>query len=306
MLRIQSLTILSTLRCNARCAHCVTDSSPERGESLSRSVAEQAAREAAAAGWNVNVSGGEPMIDPGTVELVARAAKPFGVSVAVATNGFWAKSDAVATKRVARLKDAGVDTLLLSLDYFHLPYVSEAQVLAAARAAATLGMRCQVAITRRPGTDNDALAARAGAIAGVAVKIHGVSQVGRAEGLDASAFDFTGHMRPCPVIGQLALTPDGHLYACCAASIRFGHDSPLCGGTYEAGALRRFADQLGALPFFQDIQSAGPLAAALNEMGRTRLFAFAPKARYTDPCSACRDVCRAYTAAETARVEAQT
>lgn len=296
-MRLKSLTVVITLRCSARCEHCVTCSSPSRSEEIDPELAGRAVEEAAARGLSIVLSGGEPMLCPELVCDLAIRARRFNVSVAVYSNGFWATSQDKADRIVIQLVSAGVDTLLLSTDVFHLPYVPVDRVETACWAAIDRGMYCEVAV---PSPANDAvttsLIARVKRLKGVVVKVHGVARTGRAQALDAGVFWHSVPDRPCTVFGQLALIPSGKLYACCAGSINFCDDSPLCAGDYGESDLPSLIGRLEAVPLLTDIQEYGPLRAALREATRNGKFAIRLVESYTDICSACRDVCQSYAA----------
>lgn len=93
------LQLHPTRRCNLRCLHCYSDSSPEATDELSAAVAGRVVRDAAALGYGVlSVSGGEPFLyrPLGEVLGVARAA---GMRTQLVTNGLAltaARLDAVA------------------------------------------------------------------------------------------------------------------------------------------------------------------------------------------------------------------
>ncbi|QWG14176.1 radical SAM protein [Bradyrhizobium sediminis] len=294
-MKVKSLTILVTLRCPASCAHCAVHSSPRRREKIEPGLARQAVEEAAASGLNIVLSGGEAMLCPTLVFDLATRASLHGVSVAVYTNGFWATTPARAERMTQSLTEAGVDCLLLSTDAFHLPFVPVTRVENACRAAAATGMTVEVAVPSRP-ADREAAAAlaRLRRIPGVLVRSHGIARAGRAANLELDNFCSGIPDAPCHVLGQLALGPDGTLYACCAAAIGFGPASPLCAGRFGERSLAQLIARLDRRILLDDIQTEGPLRAAFHEARRNPAFSFEFAESYTDQCAACRAVCAAY------------
>ena len=296
-MRIRSLTLLLTLQCPARCEHCATESHPQRREQLDAELARRAVREAAALGLPLVFSGGEPLLRLRLLlDLAGRARTDSQqMSIAVSTNGFWARTPARAERILRRLKQSGVDTLLMSTDRYHLPFVPLSSVLHAARSAVALGLRCEIAV---PAVAEDAVASdllRAlREVPGVRVKTHPLSRTGRAVQLGPPVFAQGVQDRPCGVLGELALLPDGFLYGCCAASIHFGRQSVLCAGHYDEAGLSGAITKLTEIPLLTDIQNHGPLRSALAEAERSPRFSLRLLSSYTDLCAQCESLCRAY------------
>ncbi len=295
-LRFKNLGVLLTLRCPARCAHCGTQSSPERREGIAPELAARAVEEAARLGLPVVLSGGEPVLRFPLVLDLARRASRLGVGVAVYTSGYWARSPAQADAVVKRLGEAGVNTLLLSTDVHHLSFVPARAVEFAARAALAAGMHCEIAVP----SPNDAapesaeLAARFRRLPGALIKTHPLSDAGRAAALPPEAFSRRIYDHPCATVGQLALTPDGFLYVCCGAAMHFGHDSVLCAGNLAESSLADALARWAAIPLVGDLQRFGPLRAGGLEGQRNARFSLELKSAYSDLCAECREVCRAF------------
>ena len=134
-MRFTSLTMVVTLRCVAQCAHCATASSPERPETIRGEVAAKAIENASQLRLPIVLSGGEPLLQFQLVIDLARRASSHNVSLAVYSNGYWAATHTQASAIIGCLVQAGVNTLLLSTDVYHLPFVSETTVETAAQAA---------------------------------------------------------------------------------------------------------------------------------------------------------------------------
>lgn len=103
-----------TKRCNLRCAHCLSDSSPEADTSgeLSLDEAKAVADQLIAARvFQVHFGGGEPFVYPGFLELL-RYARGRGMScLCISTNG-----SLLNEARIAELEALGGIYLQLSLD----------------------------------------------------------------------------------------------------------------------------------------------------------------------------------------------
>ena len=104
------LQIHPTRRCNLRCLHCYSLSSPEEGGGLAVALLLDAIRDASAEGFAiVSVSGGEPLLYEPLPELLAHA-HTCGMVTTVTSNGML-----LDERRLRRL--AGfVDLLAISLD----------------------------------------------------------------------------------------------------------------------------------------------------------------------------------------------
>lgn len=102
--RQRILQVHPLLRCNLRCGHCYSDSSPAQRAELPLGALRQTIEEAAALGYEtLALSGGEPFLWDGLVELAA-AARSLGLRVTVTTNG-TVVNDALVD-RVAPVVDA--------------------------------------------------------------------------------------------------------------------------------------------------------------------------------------------------------
>ena len=99
-----------TLRCNLRCAHCYSNSSPEAGDGPALETLCAALSDAAALGYRaVAISGGEPLLHV-DLEYMLRHARACGLRTTITTNGTL-----LTSKRLSRLVDC-LDLLAISLD----------------------------------------------------------------------------------------------------------------------------------------------------------------------------------------------
>ena len=104
------LQIHPTLRCNLKCPHCYSSSSPEEVGELSLDLLRQTLSEASAEGFNaVGVSGGEPLMFS-SLHGVLEHAHALGMVTTVTTNGIL-----LDRKRLQDLRGL-VDLIAISLD----------------------------------------------------------------------------------------------------------------------------------------------------------------------------------------------
>jgi MoaA/NifB/PqqE/SkfB family radical SAM enzyme len=99
-----------TPRCNLKCTHCYSSSSPDERALLPSALAKQAIRSAAALGYNtISFSGGEPLLIP-ELPALASEARGLGLRVNLITNGML-----LTERRISELAPA-IDVLAISLD----------------------------------------------------------------------------------------------------------------------------------------------------------------------------------------------
>lgn len=99
-----------TKRCNLRCTHCYSSSSPDERGTLPAVLVKRAIHSAAELGYNtVSFSGGEPLLMNELPEI-AREAHQLGMHVNLVTNGML-----LTERRVAEL-EGSVDAVAISLD----------------------------------------------------------------------------------------------------------------------------------------------------------------------------------------------
>lgn len=104
------LQIHPSLRCNLRCLHCYSSSSPEEDDELSLGLLQKALTEAWDEGYNVlGVSGGEPLTF-GSLAMILRHARSLGMITSVTTNGMLLNQ-----RRIEELREV-VDLIAISLD----------------------------------------------------------------------------------------------------------------------------------------------------------------------------------------------
>lgn len=161
---IRYLRISLTDRCNLRCRYCMPAGRvpwlpAER--LLSPDELERVVRAAAAAGVRkVRLTGGEPLVRPGVVDLIARLRRIPGLAeIAMTTNGTLLAPSAAALRR------AGLDRLNVSLDTLRPDRFATltrggalADVLAGLEAAAAAGFPIKLNTVAMRGVNEDELA----------------------------------------------------------------------------------------------------------------------------------------------------
>ncbi len=80
--------------------------------------------------WSVHIGGGEPFINFDGLCTLIEALRKNGIMIDyIETNGFWCKDEAFARARLERLKSLGADSIMVSVDPFHIEFVPLERVL---------------------------------------------------------------------------------------------------------------------------------------------------------------------------------
>lgn len=118
--------IITNYTCTASCRHCMFASSPacekdfitpEMSEHLASLLEEAGTR-------GVHIGGGEPFMNFPALCSLIEALNRHGIGVDyIETNAFWAADTEFARKRLLKLKELGVDCVMVSVDPFHIEYV---------------------------------------------------------------------------------------------------------------------------------------------------------------------------------------
>ncbi len=124
--------IITGYACTAACRHCMFASGPDcPGEFMTADMAERLATLLEKAGTSsVHIGGGEPFLHFPSLCLTVEALARHGIGIDyIETNGFWAVKDDFIRDRLRTLRDLGVDTVMVSVDPFHIEYVPLERVL---------------------------------------------------------------------------------------------------------------------------------------------------------------------------------
>ncbi len=107
---IRVIQIHPTLRCNLRCGHCYSSSSPENNAKLSSATCAEVIEDAATLGYNVvGISGGEPLLYRSLPDVLKQA-RLLGLLTTITTNGQLLTHDVLE-----RLADV-VSLIAISID----------------------------------------------------------------------------------------------------------------------------------------------------------------------------------------------
>ena len=128
--------VIVTYKCTAACLHCCYSSSPQRdGAYMTREAADRIFALSHEKGCrSVHIGGGEPFINfDGLLEVCESAQRNRVAIDYIETNASWFTNDADVSQKLKRLRSAGVDCLLISVDPFHNEFIPYANVKNLAR-----------------------------------------------------------------------------------------------------------------------------------------------------------------------------
>jgi len=125
-MKLQRLEFTLTTRCNSRCIHCQAEASPLKSEVMTIEDARNYLTDAAAVSEleSFMIFGGEPMLYPERAIAIIKKAYEMRIpKIEMITNGVWGKDEEAAEKLAMKLKTAGLNTIHISVDAFHIQYI---------------------------------------------------------------------------------------------------------------------------------------------------------------------------------------
>jgi len=125
-MNLKRLEFTLTRKCNSQCIHCQADASPLRKGVMHVKDAYNYLAEATAVSdlESFMIFGGEPMLYPKRAIAIFNKASQFRIpKIDMITNGVWGKNKATAEKLAIKLKTAGLNTINISADAFHLQFI---------------------------------------------------------------------------------------------------------------------------------------------------------------------------------------
>ena len=149
-----TVTILPTNNCTAKCRHCSMNSGPDRNDTLSWEQLDMMMTQLFDQ-LDIGVivfSGGESTLLGDDLLKAIDKCRQHGVLSRLVTNAFWADSPEAALAKLTELREAGLDELNISTDDYHLPFISLQKVRYAYEAAIQLDFHA-VAICNAYGPD---------------------------------------------------------------------------------------------------------------------------------------------------------
>lgn len=135
--------VITNYNCPAACRHCMFCSSPRAGKDfIAPEMAEIISVKLAQAGVSsMHIGGGEPFLNFEALCGLLRAMKKAGVGVDyIETNAFWCRDTEEIMERLRILQELNVDTVMASVDPFHIEFVPLERPLRLVQALRRAGM----------------------------------------------------------------------------------------------------------------------------------------------------------------------
>jgi radical SAM family protein len=214
------LAVNFTLTCNLSCAHCIVESSPHRKERLSTDEVKEALRAGVRAGkQHVTFSGGEVFLFPQDMCDVIGYARELGYVVDVESNGFWARDERLARRKLKPFVDAGIAGLAVSADAYHVDFFPVRRAINAVRAGREFGLLTEINFCPSSRADVDEAIKRELTDAGEPFLENELLDRGR--GKDLIQISVGRRVEELPECDSLTTTvhATGDVYACCELDV---------------------------------------------------------------------------------------
>jgi hypothetical protein len=141
--KLRSGGLITNYFCTSNCKHCLYNCSPRwEKRYIDSKTAEKNLMKIRSLGCrSVHIGGGEPLLRPDKLGTVFEVASKIGVSVEyVETNSSWFRDIESAKALLARLRQKGLQTLLVSISPFHNEQVPFSRVQGVIEAAKQVGV----------------------------------------------------------------------------------------------------------------------------------------------------------------------
>ncbi|MCP4654540.1 MAG: radical SAM protein [bacterium] len=294
-LTFRSLKIAFSWRCNAFCDHCSVSSGPDRRETLDRSMVLDCIREGAEFGFRtLEFTGGEIFLHFNGLLDFMECGRQCGIEMSIATNAFWATTPDLAWKRLGKLKQSGLSTMIISADRYHQEYIPFSRVVNALDAARKLDVKTIVTVCHLHGdrsalqylTDLHRLTSK--------LKFQFVSPFGRAAALPREKmvrYSYARATMPCTAMLNPTVGPDGRVTICCAPSLILPEEiariSPLVLGWLDRESLTGILRRAQQDEFLKLLAAEG-IAGIVKRIHAAEPGLYPPRAEgYFGPCDPC-------------------
>ena len=264
--------LLLTERCDVACRHCWFSSSPDRKASMTLEQAKRYVDEAVANGarW-VSFTGGEPFLVYGLLRSLTAYASSRGLFNEAVTNCNWATSRKKALELLSPLRDAGLETLNMSVDDFHQEMIPLERVRNCYEAAKRLELKPVLMIAVKKGgvitadsireiLEDPSIQVLGGERvpnpSALAMETH-FAPVGRGEKTSKHDLRYTHvESEPCrQLLTDIGVRPNGDVMPCCGP---LGAQGDAVIGNLEEESLREVLEKAWLNPRLRETYEAGP------------------------------------------------
>ncbi len=295
-MKLLSLNLMFTERCNALCRHCCVRSHMYGGRDMPiddvfRYIDELAGLLTDEKGeFSVCFSGGEPFLRyPDLLRATRYAGERGAFRISCVTNGFWGNNYATAQEWVTELQKAGMHTLCFSLDDFHQEYIDFDWVRSAISACVDKRMNIAVkcAVTNNTRRLHEILSDLGNLLLDNDVAIQEIACVPQGEPPDSvsgSEYILTEGIPHDLCLGMiLTILPDGTTFPCCGD----GWNDRLIVGNAQSETVADLMARAKNLSLLAALRDNGPafFVPYFSELGIPL-----PEGRYVNACHLCKTV----------------
>lgn len=286
-----TLHLAYSFACNLYCDHCIFRCGPENRRIMGIPRAKAFLEQAREAGIRkVVLTGGEPFLHPQELLTLIHCVACHGMGTETITNAAWALSVEKAKEILLALQGAGLRSITLSTDRYHLRAVPLENLKNVLVAAKEIGLRTGIKIARLA---HDPVAEglyRSLRGYTARIRVQEIYPLGRGASLRSRLpmRASSGFLRPgCE--SPMVLLPDGHLLTCCnlPAQDMKPEDFPLVLGNAATDSIRGLLQKRSTDPVLTALRDRGPsflLALLADEVPGLRPQ---QKARYQSGCDLC-------------------
>lgn len=220
-----TVAILLTDQCNAKCSMCCFSCSPDNRDVVDietiKSIIEQAAT---LNGINtVGFSGGEVFLQYNLLADMVKYASSLGLRTTCTSNGFWATSYKVALEKLLLLKKNGLSKLGLSVDQFHQQYVNINNIKNILMVCRKLGIPVDIGsvITKSTSDLSEAMSELKDDLVNIPHFRAACLPIGKAENIDSSDLYYDEDLLKrdkilCYETTYFSIYLNGDVYPCCS------------------------------------------------------------------------------------------
>lgn len=260
----KTLHFVYSFQCNLQCEHCIYRCGPENAPTMDLHRAASYVEQAHEAGIRQIVfNGGEPLLHDSAIRVLIRRAIKHEIRVSLVSNGFWGSTEERARETLSTLKQAGLESLTLSTDRFHLARVSWKHLVHILHASRELRIKTGVKIARLPQDPVADGLYRSLRSYTDRIQIQGISPLGRASHLrKAVPLKRLHSLRRPGCSTPPVLLPSGHLLTCCNLPAREVDlkNSPLVLGHLGDKTLTGLLDERASSPLLNLLRERGPVS----------------------------------------------
>jgi len=240
-------------------------------------------------------TGGEPLLYYNEIVPLIRQGKELGLRVSLVTGAGWVNTAKphIARERIFGIKQAGLDSLVVSWDSYHEEFSPPENALLLLELAAEVGLSVQVRGVMSSSGPSPRIEQT---LVNINVNYQKVKllRLGSAARLPEDHFIFGDIPRTggCANIMQPVIEPNGQVYACCGPSRNSKNaSSPLILGNTNNESLESIFHRAVRDPLLEAIATVGPHSLFNLVKNDPSLSDILPvRSRYTGICELCLDM----------------